>query len=337
MNFSISKSEKLDIFLALATFYKFETKAEIQSNKSVVNQIDLALNSLSAMDDKELEILRERAKKLRNLSEEKQQLWQTFWLEKLRNRGLTSRLDENIHPEHIAEILLAEPLSVRTLIYEKLPKPLAKLITEIFAKDNKNIAEIISIDKGRKMIPDKISRVIREKFLSNFVSFENIYKPNAVDKLTAEKLQMFIWKLGVRETAISCRGIKTKENLAVFLKPFDEIVTKEIAIKITELEEINPLRVLRSETIVAEVFENIEDSDEKLTHLGLELLAICLIMRDETAKQFTIQKLPIVQSEKLKGFIDEYEAKYSQSDNQKREIFEELGREVLELAEDFVE
>lgn len=335
MKESISRSERLDIFLALATFYKFDTKdkGKVASDDS---EIDLSLLSMSALDEKDLNIIKDRAKRFESLSSEKQKAWQTFWLEKLRNRE-TTRLDENLHSAHIVQALIEEPQTIQSMIYSNLPDSLAKKVSELLPEitqktDNAKISE-----KAVNLPVDEISTIVRNKFLSNFVAFENIYKPNDLDDFSPDQLEEFIWKLGIREIAISCRGIKTKENLAVFLKPFNETNTREIAVKITELEKIEANRVVISEKIVNETFRLVEDSKKRIENLGLQLLAMTLIFRDYNAKKYTSQKLPIDVSKIIENFTEQFEMQYKLANQSIRNQFNELGKEIQNIAAEYKE
>ena len=110
------------------------------------------------------------------------------------------------------------------------------------------------------------------------------------------------------------------------------ILLKEIATKIKELEDIEPSRVMRSETIVSESFQAEEAFENKLINLGLQLLSIALVQRDNNAKQYTLQKLPIETSNKLAKFIEQFEIQFDFTDVSKRKQFEELATEINELA-----
>ena len=223
MNIAISKSEKLDIFLALAMFHNVEI-GSIDTNVSETDRIDKVLETFSSMKKSDYETLKERAKRYEKLEPNKQKVWQTFWMEKLRGLGQTRKLDEHIHPEHIAKVLNNESIPVRDLIYRKLPKDIQNKIKSLIP-DSKDFSKKTKVTK--KTLPtEEVWLIVRKAFLSNFIAVEDIYKSNDLDHLSINQLETFIWDLGVRETAISCRGIKTKENLAVFLKPFDEHTTK---------------------------------------------------------------------------------------------------------------
>lgn len=317
MKLGISKSEKLDIFLVLANGYRSENKVSEQNSDEV-------LEIFSTIDNRDFIELKVRFKKLKKLPTERQKIWQKVWLEKLRTHGETSRLDENIHPAQISQVLKNEPLRIQQIILENLPSEKTTEILQYLSIDLEN-------SKKNQLPMDDISEILRKKFLSNFVSFENVYQPNEIDELNFLLLEKFIQKLGIRETAISCRGITTKENLAIFLKPFDDQMTKEIAIKIKEFGEINPLRVLRSEKIVNDIFQGFGDYQKKLNELGLQLLAMSFVSRDEVAVKFTAQKLSVENRENFEEMIKRFIV-----DGNKK-LFEEIGLEVLELARELKE
>ncbi len=332
----ISKSEKLDIFLALATFYEFKVEGENDSQPKK-DQITQAVESLTAIEQSDLKLLKKKVKRFESLSKERQKTWQTFWLEKLRNRGQTMRLDENLHAEHLADVLLKEPKNVCVMILQNLPLEVAKAVLILLPKGIAN-EKFVENPKSKKRLPtEEMFLLMRRKFLSNFTAFENIYKPNAIDKLSAKELEYFSRSVGIREIAIMCRGIATKENLAVFLKPFDENLTKEIAFKIKEFEEIEPERVVLSENFFGDIYAegvNLENSPELL---GLRLIALTLFRREKNAQQYSGQKLPLKIFDKFATFLLEFENRYDSSNAQVRKHFNKIGTEIVELASSFKE
>lgn len=332
MENAISKSEKLDIFLALATFYGLDSD---DSNKSESDRDTIlrAIEPLSAIGKNDLKKLKRKVKRFENLSSERRQVWQTFWLEKLRNRGQTKRLDENIHPEHIAEILKKEPQTVCEMILTHLPHELSKELIKI--------APSIKLPKHNSLVgglpTEETAAVVRKHFLSNFVALEDIYKPNALDKLSPDQMMKFVWFLGVRETAILCRGISTKENLAVFLKPFNEEVTKEIALNIKELEDIAPERVAVSENIFGDEFSGKSDYVKILKHIGLKLLIVTLIKREKNVRRYCLQKFRKEIAVYFKKFLMDMDAAYETLDTNERNRLDEIGNEIVELSNRYAE
>jgi hypothetical protein len=323
MNVKISRSEKLDIFLALELVFQSNGKpSEVWPDDPV------AAFSLPAEEDRTE--FGQRIRRFEKLSPEKRKVWQSSWHEKLKNRGLPSRIDENIHPEHIAAKLKDEPLRIRKMILDNLAFEKAVAVSKILLRLTEDQSDIKSV-VARQSPSEEISDLVRRRFLANFAVSENIYEPTVIDELKAEELEKFIRQLGIRETAISCRGIKTKENLAVFLKPFREETTREIAFEIRELEDIEPMRVLRAEKIVGPVFEGTGDYQEKLEDLGLNLLAMTFFARDDFARIYTAQKLSVGKSRKFTDFVERA------AEIQTPDLILEYDREIIQLVETYRE
>lgn len=326
MDKTIAQSERLDIFLALATYYHVEPETEesVDASESIENRV---LRSLSALDNQELNFLKSRIRRFELLTTEKQKVWQTFRLEKLKNRGRTNRLESNIHPEQIAEVLKDESASVCKLILSNLPTQLAERVKSLidYKSDKQNKS------KPGNLPTEEISLIVRNKFLSNFISFEDIYKPNSIDELSANHLEKFIRNLGIREIAITCRGMKTKENMAVFLKPFDEKNMKEIVLNLAALDNVTSKRVNYSEKFIRRSFENTSDADARIEDIGTQLLAITFISRTFNDLHFTIQKLPIKKDAELNNKI----AQIDSAEAEISEMFAEITTEILELAINF--
>ncbi len=328
MEKSISQSERLDIFLALATYYEGgqETGELVSPPESIETGV---LRSLSAMDKQELNILKSRIRRFEILSNEDQKVWQAFWLEKLKNRGHTNRLDANIHPERIAEVLKKESVSVCKLIFSNLPQQLAEKVKNLLEQTIGGENEY-----GLNELPiEEVSLIVRNKFLSNFISFEDIYKPNVIDELPANELENFIRNLGIREIAITCRGMKTKENLAIFLKPFNEKNTKEIVVKLTGLGDFTSKRVVYSEKFIRQSFEEISDANERIQEIGKQLLAVTFVHRTFNDKQFTIQKLPLKKGAELSDTMVQMASAEAEVSSQ----FTQITAEILESADNFKE
>ncbi len=330
MNKTISQSEKLDVFLALATTFKEQQK---DSNSS--------LNSFSqALNGNDRQLFQQKLNKFNSLDEKKKQVWQTFWLEKIKQRSKTLRLDETIHPEQIAEVLKHEPFLVQVLIQEKLPDILADKVATVL--QNQPLLSVVKKKAHHKKVElpkpnKKVLSLIRQIFLDNFVAFEDLYKPLDIDRLDTKKLGNFIWKIGIREIAIFCRGIKTKEDLANFLKDFEEEQTKEILLKISNLRDIQVARVTKTESLINEIFLLENEPSNRIRCLGLRLISISFINRDKNAQQYTIQKLPIEIGNILRANILTSTNEYNELKSDRKRIYEEFGNEILLLATEFLE
>ena len=315
---NISQSERLDILLILALAFEVNPgKPAEQTSVKVVNK------SFAALSEEDLEILQSRAQLFDSLSVKEQKIWQASWLDKIRRRGKPTRLDEQINPAQITKVLRSETKAVQELILRHLPINLSgQVATELGLKSG---AFILS-KAGHQPINDKIVALVRQKFLSNFVALEDIYEPTEADKLSIRELAKFIRQLGVRETAIACRGISSKESLAVFLGRFNKSDAKEIAEYITELEKIKPFWVTEADKLVRRTLERDFQPDDLLQSLGLQLLALGFVRRETTAQKYTAQKMSPNESEKWLAYLQKNTEDFSSASTDERLRLEKRQR-----------
>ena len=314
----VSQSERLDILLILAlAFERNLGKPVEQTSVKLVNE------SFAALSGEDLEILQTRAQLFDSLPVKEQKIWQAGWLDKIRRRGKPTRLDEQINPSQITEILRSETKAVQELILRHLPISLGTQVTsELGLKSGSfNLSKA-----GHQPINDKIVALVRQKFLSHFVALEDIYEPTAADKLSILELAKFIRQLGVRETAIACRGISSKESLAVFLGGFNESNAKEIAEYITELEKIKPFWVAEADKLVGRTLESDFQPDDLLQILGLQLLASGFVRREATAQKYTAQKMSPGDSEKWLAYLQKSTEDFSSASTDERLRLEKRQR-----------
>lgn len=328
---SISKIEKTDILLALAL--AFEEKSNGGSAK---NAFALTEKFFSAISAEDAEMIKARAGYFDRLPAEKQKIWQKIRLDKIRRRGLSERLDANVHPHQIAEILNLEPRAVQLLVLKNLPAALSRKIAGNL-KTNLSETEFLSDQTGlNNPINDEIVALIRRKFVSNFVALEDVFEPAETDKIPVQKLNDLIHHLGIRETAIACRGINSKETLAAFLNRFDEENAKEIAKNITELERVKPVWVERADRLVRKSLENQFQPETLLRSLGFRLLAMAFVRRDATAKKYTAQKMTPFEAKNWLALVAESDREYATASEDERHILDRRKRIIERLAAKFV-
>jgi len=315
---NISQSERLDILLILALAFEGDPgKPAEQTSVKLVNK------SFAALSGEDLEILQSRAQLFDSLSVKEQKIWQASWLDKIRRRGKPTRLDGQINPAQITEVLRSETKAVQELILRHLPINLSgQVASELGLKSG----SFILSKAGHQPINYKIVALVRQKFLSHFVALEDIYEPTAADKLSIRELAKFIRQLGVRETAIACRGISSKESLAVFLGRFNESNAKEIAEYITELEKIKPFWVTEADKLVRRTLERDFQPDDLLQSLGLQLLASGFVKREATAQKYTAQKMSPNDSEKWFAYLQKSTEDFSSASTDERLRLEKRQR-----------
>lgn len=292
---TVSQSERLDVLLVLALVFERNLKKTAGRNS-----VELVNKSFAALSREDLEILQSRARLFDDLQANEQKVWQAGWLDKIRRRGKPARLDEQIHPAQVTEVLRGETKAVQELILRYLPVNLsAEVAGELGLK---SVSSKLS-RSGNQTIDDKIVNLVRQKFLSNFVALEDIYEPTEADKLSIGELARFVRQLAVRETAIACRGISSKESLAVFLARFNQSDAREIAVYISELEKIKPFWVAEADKLVRQTLESDFQPDDFLQNLGLQLLATGFVNREATAQKYTAQKMTPGEAERWLDYL----------------------------------
>ncbi|HEX8250056.1 MAG TPA: hypothetical protein VF599_17920 [Pyrinomonadaceae bacterium] len=324
---TISQSERLDILLALALVFRRTEEDAVQT------AAQLAETSFSALSPKDLEILQTRAVLFDRLPPRNQQLWQSFWLDKIRRRGRSARLDEHINPLQMAEILQGEPQAIQLLILRNLAPDAAR---EVAAQ--LGIEKILdSIEPDAQTPTAEIVAIVRQKFLSYFVSLEDVYEPTEIDKFTIPELSGFVQTLGIRETATACRAISSKETLAAFLNRFEEENARQIVHYITEMEKVKQFWVIQAEKLLRETWSAALKPDELLRVLGLKLLATAMFERDPAALRYTMQKLLPREAQMLSEYVDEVKTSVSSASDEEKANLNKRQKIIERLAVKFIE
>lgn len=330
---SLSQAEKTDVLLTLALAFekKFSEVGETAEAKPLSQLVE---SNFSTMPAEQLEALRSRAAFLDELPAENLALWQSVWLDKLRRRGKAIRLDENINPAHLVNVLSREPRTIQVLILRNLPADLSRRIALYL--DLNYDTDDISGQIG-KQIHSEIVAHIRKTFLANFVALEDVSEPNDLDRFSVMEITNFVRQISLREMAIACRGISSKETLAAFLNRFDEEDAREIAKYLTELEKVRPFWVAQADELVRQTWRTDLQADKLLRKLGLKLLAIAFVERDQTAKDYTSQKLTTRDSRRWKKFVKEYEKQFQNGTAEEKIVLEKRRKMLEKLAAKFIQ
>lgn len=332
---SISKTEKADVLLALSLAFE-KNIIERESEKAGQTALQLIEKFSTVLTAEDAGHLTARAEFFDRLAPEKRKLWQKIRLDKIRRRGLSDRLDGNIHPVQIAEILNREPKPIQLLVLKNLPAKLSRKIA--LSLETKPTETEFSADQAglSNTVNDEIVALIRHNFISNFVALEDVFEPTETDKVPIVRLDDFIRLLGVRETAIACRGISSKETLAAFLNRFDEESAKQIAENITELENIKPFWVERADRLLRKTLENQFQPESLLRNLGLKIMAIVFVRRDWAARKYTAQKMPPFEAANWFELIAESEREYKSAPDSERRILDRRRQIVERIAANFI-
>lgn len=328
---TISQAEKTDLLLALAmAFEKKSAKSDVR--ESVLSARELVEKSFGALRPEDFQALKSRAVLVDDLPEENREAWHERRLEKARARGHSNRLDENLNPSQIVEVLTREPKVVQVLILRNLPPDLSRRIALYldlnFLPDEKNA-------KNAPRINEEIIALVRQKFLSNFIALEDVYEPDEMDRLSVDELENFIRHLGLREVAIACRGINSKETLAAFLNRFDDEDVREIALYITELDKIRPFWVAQADALVRKSWSADLPPAKVIKKIGFKLLAAAYVLRDETKCEYASQKLSIRDVKNWQRLANVSRKKYFAADEENRLRLDKRRRIIERLAAKF--
>lgn len=290
--------ERGDTLIALAIMF------ERRSNRETTQAIsiwDMVRRSLDGFDPNRVDALMERATELGRWPEARRNEWLAQRFDNIVRRGRSSKLDTNIHPEQIARVLRFEPPSIRRNILNYLPLEIAREVEFLLDAAEFALGEV----GDRPDPPVEIIELIKRQFLSNFVQVESVHDANAIDELGKAELLEFIHQLGVREIAVACRGIPSKETLAAFFCRFAEEDAKAIATHLSTLERIDARWVTSADDRVKRLWNRRLRTRQILHRIGLDILAIVFAQRTETAVRYTAQKLAYRDSVRWRNMITE--------------------------------
>ena len=328
---TISQAEKNDIMLALAMTFE-KRRAAAEKGEAAASTLALAEETFGAFTPEVFESLKARAAQLDVLTAENRETWREIRLEKTRRRGVSKRLDANVNPSHIVEILSREPEIIQHLILKNLPPDLSRRIA-LYMDLRFTPSEQSS--KGSGKINEEIVALVRQKFLSAFLALEDLYEPDEIDRFSVDELENFIRHLGLREIAIACRGILSKETLAAFLNRFDEEDAREIALYLTELDKIRPFWVAQADALVRKSWSEDLAPAKVIRKIGFKLLATAFVERDELKGDYAAQKLPFREVKNWQRLVRIAKKKYRAADEEDRLRIDKRRRLIERLAGKF--
>ena len=310
--------ERTDTMLALAI--AFTTKSEAEANpeaeaddgaeQSVSDRLS-ARDLLGGLSLTDSEAVEHRLTRLESGSREDVMEWMTATIARARasRSGECTRLDEHIHPSQIAEALKREPVRIQSLVLRNLPvelaEPAAQALSVVPANDHCSTTVECTTETVHSPEFDEETAVaaVKRSFLSNFASLDVLPTPTHLDMLSGVELARLVRVLGVRQTAIACRGIAEVETVASFLRRFSAEDWRAIAMHMLAMEEIESGRVEFAERIVQPEIDQGLEGASMLDRIGLSLLAVALRERDPQSRQYIGQKLPVDASRELEAML----------------------------------
>lgn len=284
------ETERVEVLLALADVF-----ARGEGEGDGARPAEAREELLSTLNEETRHAARRRGEWLDRLAPEKRRDWLRHTLSRARPvTRAAPPLDEHLHHSHVTEALRGEPERVRRLVVSHLPAALAAAcaaglgLPEQDARPPQAEAE-----RGGAPEPEVVA-VVRRVFLSHFITLADIERPTALDLLSGAELARLVRLLGVRETALACRGIEAVEAVAAFLKRFAPEDARAVAAHIRTLTDVEPRRVARAGQRVQEALRAEPDPGAMLDRTGLRLLASALSGRARRASlRYAAQKLPV--------------------------------------------
>jgi hypothetical protein len=285
----ITESEKTDRYLALSAILEMGSAIDPENGRITINigAAEFGFGGLAGQ-------IVERAEEINAFSREDRAIWFALWRERIKNRGRTGRLDENVHAEQIAEVLKNEPETIRLLIKSNLPDDIAHKVAVIL--QSPRLLSIIDKDNISAEMPQpdqELVEVIREKFLENFAVLEDIYDPVDLDGFSMRELGNFIWQLGLNELKIVAAGIDDGKVLKEFWNRFGIDIESSAASLSWHTEEPDEKRIEWAENACGLANNDSDDPETIVRLLGIVGLAAVFAFRGTAALRNTSQKLPV--------------------------------------------
>jgi hypothetical protein len=284
---------RLETLIALALSKRWqESEAESDGDQSL--DLSRVLAELNGPDRKAATDLAQRYERL---SPVEQSRWLASRVGRIRASSpeRERRLDEDIHPSQMIEALRTEPPRIQSLIVGVLPR------------HRDAVAEALGVlpaAASQSSAAAKIADVARRAFFARFVPTAALNEHTALDLLSGVELARLIRLLGVRETAIACKGVTAVEAVTAFLKRFSAEDAHAIRFHLASLKSLDRERILFAETLVRNAIDDGSIDSATLDQVGLMLLAMVLAEFDELRRRHTAQKLPLAASRQLAELLN---------------------------------
>ena len=320
----------MDVLLALALAFgesgADSSRAEDggESSQPEESGVAEALASLNALAPSTRQAIGRRAEWFAKLPRQKQHEWVAHMIR--RARRSEPRFDERIHPSHVAEQLREEPPRVRALVLSYLPTRVAEDVSAQLGVAGHATAE------ANAAAPEVVA-VVRREFLSRFEPPPDASNARPLDLLSGAGLARLVRLLGVRETAVACRGIEAVEAVASFLRRFGPEDARAVAAHIASLTDVEPARVRFAEQVTREALIDGAEPGAMLDLVGLRLLANSFGSdADSSRLRYTAQKLPVEAARLLSEMAREGVARFVRGEEEAVETRRALTRETAAVA-----
>jgi hypothetical protein len=320
--------ERLDTLLALAIAF-----SERENSENIAESSRKLLLSLPVADVNKLHT---KLAIYENLAVNERKAWKSRVLSRM--QGASPWLDKSIHHSHICEVLRLEPLHLQCFILSRLPSDIADPIAialgifqhfrEFIDKNAKSKKPSQSKTFASKFSQKDPTFLVRQTFLTNFVSFEDIYLPKSLDYLTGDDLIQAIYLMGIGEISLACCGIKEIESLATFLRQFSAYNSQLIVSSLAKHSHIEKNRIKQAENLIQHWWEQSEnDTSALIGFIGIHKLARAFSQIEEIQFIYAKQKLSLQMTQKIDSVHREVIEKLVENDAEELELVETAGIE----------
>lgn len=261
-----------------------------EENDPELSDLSRLLAELSASDRK---VALDLTRRFERLSPVAQSRWLASRVGRIRagSPERNRRFREDIHPSQIVDALRNEPPLIQSLIVGMLGP--AQRVT---------VAEELGVSPEMPTGPPRstpIVDVVRRAFFAQFIPTAVLNEHTALDLLSGVELARLIRLLGVRETAIACKGITAVEAVTAFLKRFSAEDAHAIRFHLASLTALEQERIDFAERVVSSAIDVGSIGASTLDRVGLTLLAMVLAEADGLRRRHTAQKLPLAAARQL--------------------------------------
>lgn len=323
---TLSIEERADALIALSIVFDRAARGGNEPERPITAVVGESLRSLNSP---RREQIAGRAARLDSISDVQRQRWLGTWIDNIRRRGRSTKLDSHVNAEQIAEVLKCEPQPVRRRILNYLPPELGSEVEQMLGAGTHVHGDGNEITSD---LPPEIVDVVKARFLANFVQFESVCDANALDELSIEHLRQFVRMIGLREIAVACRGIRSREKIAAFLCRFSEEDAKAIAMYLSNLDEVEAVWVSTADRMVQRTWKKRLRPHQILYKIGLELLACAFAERSDTAIRYTSQKLSARDAARWRKMILVWNERLTDPDTGAAEIERKRAATIVQLA-----
>ncbi len=243
-----------------------------------------------------------------------------------RVRQKSPTLDHRIHPSHVATALRDEPAYIQRLLLASLPAPLGTAVARALRQSQTRL----NLDDLAPVAP--VLNAVRQRFLAQFVSPDQIAPLTPFDELTEAELQHVAQMAGIAEVGMAGYDLPTTEAVTALLRRFPEAEARAIAECIATLrarsKALPAARHDFARRIVQFTMTQHKRDPELVRTIGWQVITLAIPAGcDADRLAFLLQKLTPKLVRRLQDWLDTPPVAV-QADLQ-----QQLFREILELAQ----